>query len=293
MPLWILFLFVIYLIGQFRPESPDNTWYSARFFSEILGTNWGIGLAVFMAITFTLWLSPVLWNNLIPGGWSIQAEVAHYLAFPALKKMGIKLFLLLLVMVNFLNIYLTKIKTDLPEEVLYGLESWNRLGFSSTFAYFLMGGIAFLFLKQNEIVAKEQLVSISKITLSLFTLYFSTLFLVELPLGDNPTAITFLIFTVVLAVLFSRFKFSKYWLTKVGKYAYFIYFFHFIALQVIAVSIDKTLNYLSITSANGSVVFLILFIGGIAISLPFAFLSYKYYEGPLLRIPLRQKKQTS
>ena len=84
MPLWILFIALGILEARIIGKGP---WLAARNVPE--GGNSLVHTPLFiwiLSLTFTLWLVDSLWNTVMPGGWSIQAEIAHYLAFPIIRK---------------------------------------------------------------------------------------------------------------------------------------------------------------------------------------------------------------
>jgi peptidoglycan/LPS O-acetylase OafA/YrhL len=55
---------------------------------------------IVLTLSFTLFFSASLWNSVIPGGWSIQAEVAHYILFPFIRRRSLNSVLKIVAVVN-------------------------------------------------------------------------------------------------------------------------------------------------------------------------------------------------
>jgi peptidoglycan/LPS O-acetylase OafA/YrhL len=135
-PLWIIFL-VIYILEAYFLQS--GGFFHAMHSSTDLKITQQPTVIAFLTLTFTLFISHTLWNTVIPGGWSIQSEVAHYALFPILKNQGLHRSAKILSIINLSSVVLllgrSKIENVFPDG--YSIVSTClRLGIYSTFSFF-------------------------------------------------------------------------------------------------------------------------------------------------------------
>lgn len=138
-PLWIVFFLSVIVTSHF---GRGLNWTSARTVgpgkSHLIHSATSITV---LTLTFTLWISGSFWNTVIPGGWSIQAEVGHYVLFPLVRKYSFDLAIKTMTMINLtsfsLNLYLAsnlnKINPSLLTKIV---NAWIRLDLFATFSFF-------------------------------------------------------------------------------------------------------------------------------------------------------------
>ena len=277
-PLWCLFL-CIYIAQSFIMNSGG---YHEALNSE---TNDGLTnrseVVILLALTFTLFLSSELWNTVIPGGWSIQSEVAHYFLFPFIRRRGIKNILLMTATVNFIStamlLFQSKIEA-LSSPMGYLSSTWLRLGLYSTFSFFLFGILAQgIHSKWNKghhgdsWMGKE------------FGIFIVSSFCVNCPQGVQIEAIGYLCINVLLAISIIQVNYIRSFLITIGNYSYFIYFVHFLILQFMYVQFNKT-TVQQMFLGNQFYIFFVIFLATIFCSTVLAIPSRRYLENPIINI---------
>ena len=269
LPLWILFLAVEIIRSQ---VGLAGGWATA------LGVAPGESPAlhspitiVFLTLTFTLWISASLWNTVIPGGWSIQAEVGHYLLFPVLRKHGLRRVIKWASYCNLLTYFCYQLsisshQTWLPKFVLKAINAWVRFDLFATFGYFALGVISFCAYSEYRRSGKIEL-TFNKLNISLnsLILFLVSFLIVPLDFGNQPSAIGY----VLLMLLFSggiyRLVYLRKFFVFLGKYSYFIYFCHFqiiFAIDQIVKNQHFALNY----EFSQTILFILLFSAILGIS---------------------------
>jgi peptidoglycan/LPS O-acetylase OafA/YrhL len=286
MPLWILFLGVQIIAARF---SESGGWAMARkqVQDEPSIIHSPIGILI-LTITFTLWVFPSLWNTVIPGGWSIQAEVGHYIIFPILRKYGLRKTLTWMICINFLTISLVYLQrhvsgTHMPKYCIDAINAWVRLDLFATFGYFLIGIISFIgyrqFRKIGELRAVFGEFRISKISFFLLGISF---LLVPLNFGSQPVAIISMLFMIAISLGIYQILSLRKLFSFFGKYSYFIYFCHFQVLSIFSYAVKRAQFTLSIPLAQ-PLIFLCLICTTLFISSITAVVSFKYFENPILK----------
>ena len=142
-PLWILFLVLEMIISKLFGNTYYGSWQFLTTQNEQVHTLYtNSTVIVLLALTFLPWISNHIWNVVIPGGWSIQVEVAHYLLFPFIKKSNFWK-CIILAYIAFDCAYL--IRNTLPADSLPQLilSAFIRFDVFSTFIFFLIGVYAF------------------------------------------------------------------------------------------------------------------------------------------------------
>jgi peptidoglycan/LPS O-acetylase OafA/YrhL len=183
-----------------------------RYFSNFSGTisyllpqkvdHFNLFLIVASTLTFTLWFSANLWNSVIPGGWTIQVEVAHYLVFPLIRNRSFNIVLLWL---GFINIFTLLIPRLLSSKILNidgVLNAWLRLNFYSTFGYFLIGVFSHIFwgsYKKTRDVSQ----TFKNLHLNIFILLFYFLSWLLLPLAYSHHGQVGTLFFVLIYIFIS------------------------------------------------------------------------------------------
>lgn len=288
LPLWILF-FIIF--AAFRKFTVPGASVQA-FLNQHSGASGWLLLATMVA-TFTAWLSPSVWNAAVPGGWSIQAEMAHYFAFATLRRFNAKSILLVLVGMNLATLAAIHFESSLPHWSGRPIDDWVRLGFYSTFFYFLLGVVAYSIV--SRLRKGESLSDIRKSRSSfewiLSIIYVSTVLTLPLSFGNNAQAIGIVLLSLGLGFVIQRVRRVVPALTTLGKYSYFIYFVHLLVLSGLSdvlLRIDKA----KVPILNSATfVFLACLLVTFSIALPSALLSYRFFERPILELARRRKTQ--
>ncbi len=289
-PLWILFLFISFLRWEFtnsgqlispikQSEGQSNFLYSPA------------GILV-LALSFTLFLSASLWNVVILGGWSIQAEVAHYLLFPFIRSRSLDLVLKIIASINLLTCIVHFVRPKLatfPHLFLNIIDAWLRLSLYSTIGYFLIGILSYLVfsqLKESRITSLK--LSDFNISNNAFVAFCISLLLVPHPFGTQIEAIGYLLLMILMSFgILANQKLSSIF-RFLGKHAYFIYFMHFIALMS-ASWIERRLEFTMPQLGAQQVVFIFVFVYTLTISSIMAIPSMKFFERPIIRMAHKVK----
>jgi peptidoglycan/LPS O-acetylase OafA/YrhL len=239
--------------------------------------------ALIFGATFTLFINPHLWNSVIPGGWSIQAEVGHYLLFPFLKKFGILPVSLVLIIVN---ISTWSISKSVPNDDLNSafsqsgilVGSWLRLGLYNTFTFFLIGIIfSYVYKEFRGWSFSSQTYKHKALDSLVFASLLVSLVIVPCPFGNSLEALFYLVSNLIVGFFVLKFNFLTLMLCKIGKVSYFIYFCHFLVLRFASYFVGDLCNI-----ENQLVLFLCVFTVSIGISFLLATLSMKYIEKPFM-----------
>lgn len=279
-PLWILFFGVEYLILILGFNSGLK---QARF---DVGSGFASNLLVIfiLTITFSLWLIPQLWNTVIPGGWSIQAEVFHYVFFPIIKRFKPKNILRLLIIINVITLFFVKysLGNSNIEKISrsYFVLAWIRLNFFSTIGYFMLGYfLSHLNVKElNTHSAFEKLKHIGLLEIFLYAISF---LLLPLNFGIQYQSLIYVgIMLFFNSILFKQVLINKF-LCSLGKYSYFIYFCHFLVLDALRYFMIRT-NLIILPENSQVFFFLFFFLIAITLSLFLGRISFKYIEFPIM-----------
>ena len=262
-PLWLIFLLIaifkgsVFHVGGFYSAVESNTnFYSNPFVIILLG------------LTFMFWVSPILYNYVIPGAWSIQAEIFNYFMFPIIRKIGFRNSLVVLLLLNLINILVSNLDKTMIESS-YFLNIFILVNPIASLNYFIMG----IFFHRFIFGFRSKIDTIIMVT----CLYFLTL--MPLNFGNNIEAIFYLALNLLLAWKILNLNFAKS-IIFVGRHSYFIYFFHFLFLD----SLSHLLNRLPFLTffPNGLMLFF-FFLSALLVSLVFGILSMKYVEGPIIK----------
>jgi peptidoglycan/LPS O-acetylase OafA/YrhL len=289
-PLWILFLFIGFLRWKFTTSGQSNSpIQQIEGQSDFLHSTAGVLL---LTLSFTLFVSASLWNGVIPGGWSIQAEVAHYLLFPVIRNRSLNSVLKMVTLMNILTslAFLTRPKLDkFPSLFLKIIDAWFRLSLYSTVGYFLIGILSYMVFSQLKESRTTGLnfadVNISHNT---FIVFFISLLLIPCPFGNQIEAIGYLLLMIVISLGILRNQRLSSLFQFLGKHAYFIYFMHFLALISVG-WITKRSNFSVSQFGSQQLVFTLIFIYSLTISSLFAIPSMKFFEKPIIRMAHKVK----
>jgi peptidoglycan/LPS O-acetylase OafA/YrhL len=283
MPLWILFIALGILEAEITGKGP---WLAARNVPE--GGNSLVHTPLFiwiLSLTFTLWLVDSLWNTVMPGGWSIQAEVAHYLAFPIIRKYD-KSFLFKIWAVSYFIFSIMEETKHLYLNIPFVgriLEALFRLNFLSNSLFFILGIVAFTVYNNWKSGAghSEFITSAKKNGIFIFIATLTT-FIAPLTYGRTIDALGFIFVSVVVTSAIIHMKLLKKMFLALGKYSYFIYFCHFKVLTFMRFLLQDSTGKFKIDVTPSTLVepllFLIFFVVTLVVSVLLAIPSHKYFE---------------
>ena len=287
-PLWLMWLIIEFLLFFCKSGGLVSTLDAQTSISSLFLIN-GYLLVPISTLTFTLWFSDLLYTNgVVPGSWSIQAEVGHYLLFPLIRKNRVNRTLYILTLLNLITFFFKfhKLEKDgilRPFSII--VDAWMRLGLYATFGYFLLGVLCQqIDIWENsftKITNSFKMLCISKYSL---IIYFLSWFLLPVRFSHHGQIGTTL--WVAFFLLISRglvkYRFSRGLFSQLGRYSYFIFFVHFEILRVVGGLLDK-LNLRLHFSGGFALSFVFYLIPTILISILLAIPSEKYIEKPAMK----------
>ena len=283
MPLWILFIALGILEARITGKGP---WLAARNVPE--GGNSLIHTPLFiwiLSLTFTLWLVDSLWNTVMPGGWSIQAEIAHYLAFPIIRKYD-KSFLFKIWAVSYFIFSIVEETKHLYLNIPFVgriLEALFRLNFLSNSLFFILGIVAFsVYNNWKSGVGQAELISSAKKNGIFIVIVTLTTFFAPLTYGRTIDALGFIFVSVIATSAIIHMKYMKKTFLILGKYSYFIYFCHFKVLTFMRFLLQDSTGKFKIDVTPSTLVepllFLIFLVVTLVASVLLAIPSHRYFE---------------
>lgn len=278
-PLWIAFFGVVALRPLFFPDNPGG-WGQVQILHQEhpeLNTT----LLVLLSLTFLMWLVPQAWGGFIPGGWSIQAEMLHYLFFSIVRRWKIEAilaaWLVLAVPTIFIDKLLIRVNLDLGI-----IEGWRSQNLASTLLFFLAGCITYLVLQHYRTAGLTTGgKALSIISLSVVLL----LPLNNIKSGQAFSAFGFVIYAVLLAYIIERAKVSPRMVGRIAKYSYFSYFFHFFALDLLeALYLGEIAEPLPLGQVGVGVGTLLVIVLVTTVSTLVGALSWRVFEKPMISL---------
>jgi hypothetical protein len=281
-PLWLFFFFfgifesVITGVGPWA-EGQKKVSGSIQFLHVPI-------IVLLLTVTFTLFLDPGLWNTIIPGGWSIQAEVMHYLIYGYMRKMKL-VTLVNVISSGIITLQTVHLITIHMTATNYFLDLLIRINLGSTLYFFCLGGILYV-ATEGRNVYRSEIIELKHSKLSVVLTSSATLLVLitTATFGSNLAAFTFLVISIVFAKLFARFLGFTNLSYIIAKTSYFSYFAHFQALWVLN-SIAKHTDFFSFLGTDLSrfmqeIFILIVWIVITTICTLFGRISFKYLEDP-------------
>jgi peptidoglycan/LPS O-acetylase OafA/YrhL len=290
-PLWIFFLLMWMILGfQFDFGGVHSILESETGLNQFSHSFGGIFI---FGSTFTLFLSAPLWNTVIPGGWSIQAEMFHYFCFAVLRKIKLEILLLSLSFMNFATLVIQSLYSpdnspgSIPAVLI---ESWIRSGFYSSLSFFTLGILFGLISQNNSTYSMRDTLSGAlgnkHWTLAFFLL---SIFLIPTPFGYTVEAFGYVLIMVCVGWIGLSMKSVSKSLSYLGKYSYFVYFVHFLILDLL-VKFTKTLNFDTSFEQSQKIFFFVFYVLTLFFSIVCAIPSMRYFEGPLMRMARRKSE---
>jgi peptidoglycan/LPS O-acetylase OafA/YrhL len=267
-PLWVIFI----IIGIIRLQNLQVLNLDMPDLKNL--TIFQFVCVVVLNLTFLTFVTANSWNTLVPGGWSIQSEILHYLLFWWLLKIKWNNLVAIYILLGTLTFISQFIKEGTVNNFIYNLiQSWIRLNLFSTIVYFLLG------MAYSKILGNKFKIN-RKSALSFKNLLAALVFL-SLPLnfGHNSIAIIFIISSVYI-VKISPQKLLRI-LSKIGKYSYFIYFSHFVVIDGIY-DFYSTQTIIQSYETSQMLMFLIFFSLSLGLSFIMGHFSFRFIEYPII-----------
>lgn len=286
-PLWALFGLAGFLGWLWGLD-----WVLAARSYEDLETLWVVEgkpldnpiIAFFLTLFFLGWLSPNIWNLTIPGGWSIQAEFMHYTIFAIFREKSIFIWAFLLLVIGLIYLGLELSGAGLGNGVLDSL--W-RIKLFSTLLFFVAGIVLQQFLGSGKNFGNLNMGTAVALGACVFLSSY-----IALPFGEVSQATIFILSCVLIASGMKRNSKISRTFCLLGKYSYFLYFFHFYMLYFYDNYVLPLLGGLAQTmisnhhveyllSVSSSIAFVLVF------GIPIASVSWKVFEKPLINFSRR------
>lgn len=284
-PLWTLFgLLYFCSSGILELHGHSNGFFlSSKLYNETGNWQFDSALVLFSHLTFTTWLlTPTLWNVLIPGGWSIQSEVAHYVVFPLIRKLRVIDLVFLISLSGIFHELLSVVAGKTGNRYAdYLIQSLQTLGIFTTLPFFLLGIIIFRAQDNTSWVVPKGIDRALAFTLLPGVCLFLS---AQLPVGYVwiALALTLLAWTLTKHLHIGRFQIL---MSKFGRYSFFIYFAHFPLSALFSEVLSGSTWFKQILFSFGFpfVIFeSVLFLAVSGSSLFFGILSWKYLEKPVI-----------
>jgi peptidoglycan/LPS O-acetylase OafA/YrhL len=219
LPLWYVFAFGSFLLYVLL----DMGWWKGLLV-ESGGGLVGQFLVAVSTLFFLTWaIFPETIQRAMPGGWSIESEMAHYALFPFLRNLSSAKLIYAIAVCGFLAALNDYAIANFPAlyELSVRLES---LSIFTTLPFFLAG---LLFVRLKGLGLLPQL-SWKLFPLAFFPVAGSLLLLFnQVPFGSFAEAMGFCVIAYGLSFVFKKSRIIARELASVGKYSYFTYFFHF------------------------------------------------------------------
>ncbi len=214
-PLWLIFLAVAYLVNGI-PDAGLPGWLSFVLGAGFLG-----------------WLSAVLVS--IPlGGLTIQQEMGHYLLFSMFRRRGAS-FLALTVIAGFASAFVARAiaAKAADESLVQGIvDAWLRLAIFNSWPFFLLGGAAFVVFHRWRTSGVSSIIR-PRSWSAVFIAIALLMGMLTTYAQDTPGyfVLGYVVVAIAIAVAGNAIPVVGPALRSVGRYSYFMYFFHFWVLK--------------------------------------------------------------
>jgi len=214
-PLWIVFLVASYM------------------FYTVPETGLPIWLMMLMGLLFLGWTSPA--TVVYPlGGITIQQEMAHYLLFSLFRRRGVAFFAST-VIVGFLSYFAAEALLGLVEPgstAASVIEAWLRLNLFRSWPFFLVGGAAFVVVRSwKEKGVSDLLPMKSRAGVAVLIALTLSLFVTYAQAEPSYLVLGFILVAAAIAIAGNTIPVVGPVLRSIGRYSYFMYFFHFWVLR--------------------------------------------------------------
>lgn len=243
---------------------------------------------IFSTLTFTGLLSPNGLYSLVPGGWSISAEMLFYLFVPLffviIRKLQSAIFLVITtLMISGLSIYAV-LHFDLWEAGNLR-ENYLFYWFPNQLPVFCLGFVLFFLLKDKLNGASHQEHHVKSYVLILFAM-MTLLVLGITGKGGSPYfpkhflfGIGFVILAYGIGTTEKHFLVNKV-MTFIGQISFSMYLIHFFVLDTIFLFFGDWL----VKALPNSIVLVILFMSTLLIAIVLSYLLYRFIEQPGVKL---------
>ena len=269
-PLWALFV-VVYFVLYNIDTAGIPTWF-----------------AIVLALTFLGWTVGAL--VAVPaGGLTIMQEMGHYLLFWLLRKRGIEAFLISVV-VGYLTYYLAKLlegSQSVPDFVASSMQAWLRLSLFNSWPFFVLGGVSYLGFQWIKRQHEQSGASFLRPAGAMWLVAALVLGSLSVYSQETPGyfVLGYVILSALLGVALNRIPVVNRFFWSIGRYSYFMYFFHFLVLRELEpVFVDSGLISANESMAQNLVILAAMFVLATLISWAVAMLSWKVFESPIMKI---------
>ena len=281
-PLWVAFLLIDWsLLRNFGTGGAEAINLVRSQGQSQLFTNPVV--VVLLSLTFTLFVSSNLWNTVVPGGWSIQAEMFHYCVFSIIRKFTRRATLLFLTFFATASLVLATMAKSIyfnsicPKWILALINAWVRLNVYSTLIYFMLGVCFFHLLNGGT-----KLFKVRRFDLVLLLLIGGSTLALPLAFGQNMEAMGYLFTTILLSYVIDGDSRIGKMIQKLGKFSYFMYFFQIPVLYFFYYFASK-FKWHSPSNLIQIPLFVIVYLFTTCACVIVGKYSYKYFEKPILR----------
>jgi peptidoglycan/LPS O-acetylase OafA/YrhL len=273
-PLWALFVLLYFAIYDLDTAGLPTWW------------------AIILSLVFLGWTVGAL--VAIPtGGLTIQQEMGHYSLFWLFRKRGVDFFLLTVIVGYFSYFLAIELGGAFPGNSLLvdSANAWLRLSLFTSWPLFVLGGLSYLAFtnwRSHEAVAAsggKGKLSIRPRTavLVLVTALLSTQIFYS---QETPSYFVFgfVVFSALIGIAIDRIPNVNAVFWSIGRYSYFMYFFHFLVLRQLESFYRNTFGTDPNDSGSWNLIILgSMFIASTAISWLVAWVSWRIFESPILR----------
>jgi peptidoglycan/LPS O-acetylase OafA/YrhL len=267
-PLWALFVIVYFILYPIDTSGLPTWW------------------AIVLALIFMGWTVSTL--VAVPsGGLTIQQEMFHYSLFWLFRRRGVDFFLGS-VIVGYLSFYLANWLTTASlgnSLVSDAVSAWLRLSLFTSWPLFVMGGLGYLAFtrwRANQSTGQLSLSPRTGILLLIALLIGSQIMYAQ----ETPGYFVFgfVIFSALLGIAIDRIPGVNAVFWSIGRYSYFMYFFHFLVLRQLESVYRNTIGVDPSTSPLWNLAVLgAMFVASTIISWTVAWVSWRIFESPILR----------
>jgi peptidoglycan/LPS O-acetylase OafA/YrhL len=225
-PAWVFWTVVAVVSAIVAARFTDGTgFYGSSVVPNTLGN---IGLLL-LHLAFFGFLAPTIWNSVVPGGWSIQAEIFNYVLYPIMRRM------------RFSTVLLAVLAIELAQFAIFSFPNaistsgdWTRIvsTYLTSPVWFVLG----MFLSRVAGSARNKRPVVDwpmEASLMAACLGLPVLLGLSGPFVSQATTLAVVLGGIALAYLLVRSQRWKF-VALVGNYSYGVYFAHFLVLGPLA-----------------------------------------------------------
>ena len=237
-------------------------------------------LLLVLHLLFLGFLMPSIWNSVIPGGWSIQAEIFNYALFPLVRRFP------------FWVVLLVAIGAELVQFVVFSFPNaisasadWSRIvsTYLTSPVWFVCGIFLSRYVHRERSAAavREGALEASLVAICLA---FAALVGLSGPFVSQATTLVIVLGATAVSYLVVRSGRWR-WLAEIGKYSYGIYFGHLLFLAPLGWAASRIASAIgpSVNVGWAAVLFAVTYSLALALSFATARLVFELVEKRPLR----------